>query len=424
VSNHAYTIVPLLLAASSAFSQSPAPAQAGEGFAVAKWLRFSGEYRARFEGYSGGSFKPATTDAYMLSRLRLGLTIQPTSWLKFFAEGQDARAIGKSPAVPTFQNTWDIRQAYVELGNGEKQMFGLRAGRQEINFGDQRLIGALNWTNSARTFDAVRGTVHYKGYRLDVFASSVVNQVDGTWDHHQQGNNLHGLYGGMEKLVPGATIEPYVLWRLQPSVNLDEKITGIRWVGKLPLGFDYGSEMVKELGSMGTENVRAWGGHWVVGWTDAKARLKPRAYIEYNYATGDSNAKDRTHGTFDQLYPTGHDKYGFADQVGWRNIRDFRAGVETKPRRNVTAAVEYNNWLLANANDALYNAGGVAIARSAAGTAGTHVGQEVDVIGTWSFYKPLQIGTGFGHIFPGEFLKKTTPGQAYNYPFVMFSYKF
>src|SRR5207248_6501724 len=101
-----------------------------------------------------------------------------------------------------------------------------------------------------------------------------------------------------------------VLWRLQPSVkneagniaNVDEKVTGIRWVGKLPLGFDYGTEMVKELGSLGTDNIHAWAGHWVIGVTDAKARLKPRAYIEYNYATGDRNAKDGTRGTFDQLY--------------------------------------------------------------------------------------------------------------------------
>ena len=40
-----------------------------------RWLRFCGEYRARFEGYSGGGFKPDSTDDYMLSRLRLDLTI-------------------------------------------------------------------------------------------------------------------------------------------------------------------------------------------------------------------------------------------------------------------------------------------------------------------------------------------------------------
>jgi hypothetical protein len=441
LSNHPCAIVALLLAAVAPMAaQSPTPEPPRADFSAAteinrnlpKWLQFSGEYRARFEGYTGGGFKPSTTDSYMLSRLRLGLTIKPTSWLKFFGEGQDSRAIGKSPAVPTFQDTWDVRQAFVELGGGEKQMFDLRVGRQEINLGDQRLIGALNWTNTARTFDAARGTVHYKGYRLDIFAASVVNQVEGTWDHHQQGNNIHGLYGGIEKLVPGATIEPYVLWRVQPSVrneagsiaNVDEKIPGIRWVGKLPMGFDYGTEMVKELGSLGTDHIHSWAGHWVFGVSGSKARLKPRAYLEYNYATGDGNAKDGRRATFDQLYPTGHDKYGFDDQVGWKNIKDFRAGLETKPRRDVTAAFEYNNWLLANPNDALYNAAGVATARSANGSAGTHVGQEVDVLGTWTFYKSLQVGAGFGHIFPGEFLKKTTPGKAYNYPFVMFTYKF
>jgi hypothetical protein len=395
-------------------------------------MRFGGEFRTRFEGYDGGGFKPATSDAYMLSRLQLNLTIKPTSWLKFFAEGQDARAIGKSPAAPPFQNTWDIRQAYVELGGGEKQMFGLRMGRQEVNFGDQRVIGGLNWTNTARTFDAVRGTVHYNGYRLDAFSMSVVNQVDGTWDHHQQGNNLHGLYGGIEKLVPRATIEPYVLWRLQPSVRneagtiarLDEKVLGIRWVGKLPMGFDYGLEMVKQLGSLGANDVRAWAGHWVIGVTDAKARLKPRGFLEYNYATGDGNPKDGVIGTYDQLYPTSHDKYGLADQVGWRNIKDFRAGIETKPAKNVTAAIVYHDWLLANRYDALYNAASAAIARSANGSAGTHVGQELDLIGTWTFYKPLQISAGFGHIFPGEVLRKTTPGVSYNYPYAMFTYQF
>jgi hypothetical protein len=110
--------------------------------------------------------------------------------------------------------------------------------------------------------------------------------------------------------------------------------------------------------------------------------------------------------------------------MGWRNMKDVRAGVETKPRRNVTASVVYNDWFLASRFDAMYNATGAALFRSASGTAGTHVGQEMDVIATWTIVKPLQAGAGFGHIFPGEFLKKTTPGNAYNFPYVMFTYKF
>jgi hypothetical protein len=394
------------------------------------WIQFGGEYRARFEGYTGGSFKPETTDSYMLSRLKLNVTIKPTWWLTFFGEGYDARVIAKSPALPPFQNTWDIRQAYAELG-GEKQMFSVRVGRQELNFGEQRLIGSLPWTNAARTFDAVRGTFHMQGFRADAFTASVVNPTDGTWDHHLQGNNLHGIYTSFDKLIPRATIEPYVLWRVQPRVrneagvvaNLDEKVTGVRWVGKLPLGFDYGAEAVDEAGYLGSDRIRAWATHFVMGET-FQAPLMPRVFAEFNFASGDKDAKDGVRGTFDQLYPTGHDKYGLSDQMGWRNMKDVRAGVETKPRRNVTASVVYNDWFLASRFDAMYNATGAALFRSASGTAGTHVGQEMDVIATWTIVKPLQAGAGFGHIFPGEFLKKTTPGNAYNFPYVMFTYKF
>ena len=44
-----------------------------------KWLKFSGEFRARLEGFNGGGFKPDSSDAYYLNRIRIGLLIQPTS---------------------------------------------------------------------------------------------------------------------------------------------------------------------------------------------------------------------------------------------------------------------------------------------------------------------------------------------------------
>lgn len=400
------------------------------------WLRFGGEYRGRFEGYSGGGFKPDTTDAYWLSRVRLNLTIRPVSWFRIYAEGQDARAIAKQPGQPPYENVWDIRQAFAELGDAEKGIFAVRVGRQEINYGDQRLVGSSNWTNTARTFDAVRAIANFAmpaaAVRLEVFAASVVNVVDDTWDHHQQGNNFHGIHGEVTKLVPGASIEPYVYWKLQPGLKneagavarLDEKIPGIRWVGKLPVGFDYQLEMAKEVGSLGSDQIHAWAGHWVVGHSSPKVTLKPRFWAEYNYASGDRNAKDGTRGTFDQLYPTAHDKYGLADQVGWKNLRDLRTGVETVPAKHWTATLEYNDWHLASAFDALYNTSSTALARSATGTAGSHIGQELDLVANWTVSPSFQVGSGIGHIFPGEFLKKTTSGSGYTFPYVMFMYKF
>src|SRR5713226_1296902 len=120
-----------------------------------KWLRFSGDYRARLEGFSGGGYKKDNDDAYLLNRFRVNLLIKPASWLKFYAQGQDARVFWKNqnPAAPPFQNTFDLRLAYMEIGETEKGIAGLRVGRQELVFGDQRLIGHLNWVNTARSFD-------------------------------------------------------------------------------------------------------------------------------------------------------------------------------------------------------------------------------------------------------------------------------
>jgi hypothetical protein len=399
-----------------------------------KWLRFSGEYRARLEGFTGGGFAD-NDDAYFLNRFRINMQIKPTAWLKFNFQGQDSRVFGKNqnPAAPPYQDTMDLRLAYVEIGDSEKKVFGLRAGRQELVFGEQRLVGHLNWTNTARSFDAVRGTIRGNGYRLDAFASTVVSAVDGEFNRafRTKADNFHGLYGGMEKLVPKAVIEPYLFWRVtrnlrtegaQPG-NRDFKTIGFRWVGKLPAQFDYGTEIAGQTGSLGSDSVGAWAGHWVLGYT-AKAKFKPRLVAEYNYASGDKDPKDGKRGTFDQLYPTGHDKYGLADQVGWRNIHDIRAGVEVKPNPKWTVVPNYHNYWLASATDSLYAASGAAIVRKLDGSAGTHVGQELDLSTVYALNKQMQIGGGFAHLFPGEFLQKATKGHGYNFPYVMFTYSF
>src|SRR5437764_4390104 len=141
-----------------------------------KWLRFSGEYRARLEGFTGGGFKPNKSDLYGLSRLRLTMKVQPSLWLNFVLQGQDAHVFGKNqhPAVPPFQDTMDLRQAFVEIGDAEKKSVYLRAGRQELAFGDERLVGNADWLNTARSFDALRGGWRYGRFGVQAFAASVV----------------------------------------------------------------------------------------------------------------------------------------------------------------------------------------------------------------------------------------------------------
>ena len=418
-------------------SQDPPRFSPAEAFndRLPKWLRFDGEYRARLEaGLTGKLFQANDSDTYFLNRFRFGVTIRPSTWLTFRAEGQDSRAFYKNPPETSgFYDRFDLRQAYVEVGNTETGTFGLRAGRQEFYFGEGRLVAESLWSfPGGRGFDAVRLTTRYNGYRLDAFASSPTRIDPNGFTEPSFGNNLHGLYGGIEKLIPQAVIEPYVFWRIGALVKGEDKVKGdlnfkaygARWVGKLPAGFDYGTEVVFERGKVANSDFNAWAGHWVLGHT-WKSRMKPRFFAEYNYASGDNNPKDGTVETFNVLYPSTHLKWGETDQIGWINIEDVRGGFEIAPARGWTASTNYHSYWLANVHDGLYAASGsVAIARVPAGNAGRWVGQEADVQAARKFHNGLELGAGVGHIFPGTFIRLAASDHGYTYPYVMTIYKF
>jgi hypothetical protein len=398
------------------------------------WLRFSGEYRMRVEGFDGGGFKPDTRDAYALSRLRLNMRVSPTYWMRFQIQAQDAQAFWKNtkPDAPPFENTMDIRQAYVEFGKAEAPSILLRVGRQELVFGEMRLIGHLNWTNTARSFDAAKLTLQRGKFKVDLFTASVVNLREATADKSSGGNDIHGAYGSITKVVPNATIEPFMFWRLARGTKTetglpgktDRKVYGVRFVGKLPASFDYNIESAGQVGSVGADDIQAFASHAVLGYTIATLKKKPRVFAEYNYASGDETPGDGEQQTFDQLYPTGHDKMGLADQVGWKNIHDLRAGVEYKATSKLTVIGSYHSWWLASPADALYNAAGAAIVKDSTGASGRHVGQESDIQMTYALKSTTSIGAGFANIFPGTFLKNATPGKQYRIPYLMLTHSF
>lgn len=410
----------------------PTLAEANKG--LPKWLSFGGEYRARLEGFSGGGFRSGNSDAYLLNRVRLNMKLAPASWMKFTFQAQDARVLGRNAgAVPPYKDSIDLRMAYVELGDVEKKTFAAKVGRQELVFGEQRLVGHVSWLNTARTFDAVMGSFHHGNIRVDAFAASVVNIRDGEFNRHRDGDNFHGIYGKIDKIVPKGLLEPYVFWRLAPGVRGELSTTlgktsfftpGFRFVGLLPRGFDYSVEMALQSGTRAADDVGAWAGHWRLGYTLASAKWKPRLIGEYQYATGDKDPRDGRKGTFDQLYPTPHDKIGLADQVGWRNVSAMRLGMELKATKKLTLTPNYHNIWLASRRDALYSVAGVAVARSIDGTAGTHVGNEFDIQAVYALNKIVNLAGGYAYLWSGEFLKKTTPGKNYSFPYVQLNYTF
>jgi len=398
------------------------------------WLRFGGQYRGRLEGPIGINFT-GTNDFYLLSRLRVWANVQPKGWLRFHAEVQDARIFFNHhiPNAVPFEDTWTLWQAYAQVGSSTEGWLDAVGGRQVLEFGDERVIGPSNWTNVGRTFNVARVDIHHSDNKVNVFASSVV--PENNTDQHSAipGNNLYGVYGSLKTLIPKATFEPYVLWRVAPANptfteevghgHLNEFTFGLRIAGNLPNNFEYDTEFDGQTGSLGTFTIRAWAGYAHVDKTFPKAPVSPRVFIEGNYASGTKNPAGPDWNTFDQIYPSNHDKYGFADQVGRRNLVEFSVGVEEDLTKKWHTKQAFEGFWLATSNDNFYNGSG-AIEVPAHPGASRHIGNELDLIAEYYLNKGLTFGFGYAHLFAGQFLKTTTPGHSFIYPYAYFQYNF
>ena len=403
--------------------------------ALPRWLRFGGQFRSRFEGEDGVKYT-TTNDAYLLTQFRFDVTIQPTQWLTFFGETQDSRVFFNQhvPDAVPYQNTWDIRQAYVQIGSVKEGWADVIVGRQVFAFGDERVIGPSDWLNMGRTFDAARLDLHQPGYKVSLFASSVIIGVDGAMDHHLQSNNLYGVYGSFQNAIPKGTLEPYVLWRVAPGNaglpetanlgHLNEVTLGVHASGALPAAFDYDIEMDRQTGSLGPDSIRAWAGYWNLGRTFRGVPLAPRIFIESNYASGSGNPSGHTWSTFDQIYPSSHDKLEFADQFGRKNIQQIRAGMEQTIGKKWKFKQAYENLWLATTQDALYATSGAISIPANPKAPSRHLGQEIDLIGEYQVHKGITAGFGYARLFSGRYLRAVSPGKDYGYPFAYLTYGF
>jgi hypothetical protein len=391
------------------------------------WIQLGGQIRGRFEGVSGTSLINDQSDNYYASRIRLDLGLKPTSWLRFFVAAQDARVgvYNKSPAPSTLYNPIDIRQGYVELNFEGSETVRFRAGRQELLFGGERLIGPADWGIS-RTFDALDLTLSKGRAKVDLIAGSTVLIDQTRIDRHKPGEHLYGAYGSIRHVLPGVNLEPYLLFK--QTLNGQRRLgvlgdalvisPGVRAFGTAPGRMDYTLEVVVQRGSYSADSIAAFASSSVVGWTILDSAIKPRISVEYNYASGDGTVRDGQHNTFDQFYPSNHSYYGMIDQFGWRNLKNARVGFDFLLYKKLRVRSDFNEFYLATVQDGLYNSSGTSIVLDRKATS-SHIGSETNTVALYQYSKVWKFGAGLGHLFAGEYLKESKDSFGYTYPYVM-----
>jgi hypothetical protein len=397
-----------------------------------KWLKVGVLYRGRVESVRPVTGTATDYDGYYMNRLRLSATVQASPWVQVVAQIHDAASMGYATAAPTsLSGGFDLRQGYVEIGKKGKRGVLASGGRMELSLGDGRLIASPDWGNSSRTYDMGKVTAFVPGFRLDVFRAAPVLIDTAKFDRAKPGEYFWGAYATLDKIKKVTTFDLYAFQKANSVVTgeLGQKgdarvyTYGARIAGPVGKAFGYDLDAALQRGHMAIDDVKAYAAHGAVWWAKPKAAAKPKVSVEYDFASGDADAKDGVKGTFDQLYASNHAKYGFADLVGWRNMHAFELKFEVSPNKRLKLNTALNRLLLAKTSDSWYGSSGSKVVLNAKATS-RDIGWEPDVFATFSVSKELALSAGVAVLLPGDYVKQSTTLDRYWYPYAMWTVKF
>ena len=438
---HALTLLAALSSLASAGTVAPAPALPPP--APANPLSFAGgrivldfENQMRFESrennfdFNDGT-DALTDDSWMLNRFRAGILLKPSDWVKFYFQGQDSREFGSDrPDIPGAlgaegDNPFDLRQAWVEFGGGKASQWSLKAGRQVLLYGDQRLVGPLEWSTLSRTFDAVKlRWDNGQGLWVDAFVSSVVVPDRYSFDESDHDSVFSGLYAHLPKTGPQDT-EVY-LFHLNDTDRDDDFITLGTHMKSTPgaLGaWDYEAEFAYQTGTAGGRDLSAFASYIEAGYTFATA-WKPRVALEYSYGSGDDNPADGDQGAFQNLYPTNHPNYGYMDVFSWSNMHDVVLHLSAKPCAKLIAGADLHAFWLADTADTWRRANAKTPVRPASPGASSFAGMEADLLLNYTVSKNCSLTAGYSHFFAGSYLDDTGTGDDADFFYLISGLKF
>jgi hypothetical protein len=400
-------------------------------------VTIGGQHSIRYMD-EGNSRLGQVDNTYYLIRNRVWADVSYQDWLRVYGEFISAIITGNElKPLPIDENKADFLNLFVELKVAE--LAGnpayVRVGRQELCLGSQRLVSALDWANTRRTFDGVRAFWRSDDFDVDAFWTRPVIIEPSEWDTSNKAVQFYGTWLSFRPgtgqfadlyylgLTDGSIIsDPLSTAKRKPFGDTEVHTFGARWAGNQgPVLYDF--EGMLQCGHVAERDHAAVAYTAELGYAFEDVAWKPQAWVGYDYASGTKNPNSGDNTTFNQLFPFGHYYFGFLDLVGRQNIQDISAQLAVFPENWVTVVGQFHNFQLAESRDFLYNASGKGIRRSASGAAGRDVGNEIDFYANFHLTAHQDVLVGYSKLFAGDFIKTTGPAVSPDLFYLMYNFR-
>ncbi|MBD3401291.1 hypothetical protein GF420_00225 [candidate division GN15 bacterium] len=289
---------------------------------------FDGQVRVRGEADKKTLDPDSEWFAFVDMRTRLGVLAAINDNTSAYIQLQDSRRMGgrdgdgqlTSGTLNNGDNV-DVHQAFLRVNHLWNEGPGMRAGRFEVNLGNQRVFGSVGWSNVGRAWEGVEAW-----HAFDRFTVRALY----LWLLEAGASNRDFYLGGFNVELPRLGAEVFTVYErdARPSehplaqqhfTRLDRISSGV-YVHRTYDAFDLTLNGVYQFGS--THNMYAMD----IPELDISAFLitaeagysiesaaTPRVAIGIDYASGDDDLDDDTFSAYNNLYYTGHKFRGYMD---------------------------------------------------------------------------------------------------------------
>jgi len=366
--------------------------------------RYHSEHNHRGLGITGRD------DDFLLSRTRLYADWQISDDIRIFGEMLDANSSFEnfSPRLIE-ENDFDALNLFVDVKwlDGANGKFTTRLGRQELLYGGERTVSPLDWANTRRTFDGLRGMYEKGDTSIDAFWTTFVPVLPNELDYGDRDIQFYGTYATQKNTALG-TMEAYWLGLDDRTIGASLQTVGSRVSGKTDNGTLYDFEGAYQFGADRTASDHSAG--FLTAGLGRKIETKllsPTVWFYYDWASGEEDFDDvnKADGGYDHLFPLAHKFNGFMDLFGRRNLHDFNIFTLTPISKKVSLIVWYHYFRLDQATTPYsvvmspYNKANPAASKD--------LGHEIDFLVNINLNPRNNVVIGYSHFQAGDYYSET-----------------
>jgi Alginate export len=255
----------------------------------------------------------------------------------FFQLNNTLRLFNPNPLTAEIdENTLSVHQAFVDFNINKN--WQLRLGRQEMGYGNNRMVTFREGPNTRLTFDAAILKFNNAKRKIDFMAISPVVAMPEAFDDVSLKTYITGFYA-TENIVPKKLLLDYYFLNFKSDQRQYNYVPGSE--NRQSYGFrafsqnskfNYELESTYQTGKFNTLKIKSYG---ISADVNYKFWAKKNIILGLsgNYFSGDKNKQDNELNTFNLLYSK--PSYGLAAPIGSSNLSNINPYIKLNPSKKV-----------------------------------------------------------------------------------------